>query len=159
MSASASLIRGLAFNDQMLDSATEGFALDDWLHRPEGGGNHAQWLLGHLAATRRYAARLAGAAVEEVPWEQLFGQGAQPGGPADDVAPEMLREAYRTVGRELRERLEDLGPQAGDKPLAKPFPDGSDTVDGALHFLYMHEVYHLGQLGLLRRMAGKAGTA
>jgi uncharacterized damage-inducible protein DinB len=33
-------------------------------------------------------------------------------------------------------------------------PDGSDTVAGVLHFLYFHETYHLGQLGLLRRMNG-----
>ena len=38
-------------------------------------------------------------------------------------------------------------------------PDGSATVAGALGFLAWHESYHLGQLGLLRRLAGKPGRA
>jgi uncharacterized damage-inducible protein DinB len=45
------------------------------------------------------------------------------------------------------------------KPLGRTLPDGSDTIAGALRFLAWHEAYHLGQLGLFRRLAGKPGRA
>ena len=45
-----------AFNEGFLDQLTEGFAAADWLAR-QGEANHAQWLLGHLASTRSWAAR------------------------------------------------------------------------------------------------------
>ena len=32
---------------------------------------------------------------------------------------------------------------------------GEDTLADKLHFLQFHEAYHIGQAGLLRRMAGK----
>ena len=41
----------------------------------------------------------------------------------------------------------------------RKFPDGSATIAGGTHFLYLHETYHLGQLGLIRRQSGKSGSA
>ena len=50
------LAERFAFNDRFLDMLTEGFTEGDWLRRG-GPGNHAQWLLGHLASTRRASLR------------------------------------------------------------------------------------------------------
>ncbi|MCH9008517.1 hypothetical protein IIA29_11025 [candidate division KSB1 bacterium] len=36
--------------------------------------------------------------------------------------------------------------------------DEKETVGEKLSFLHFHETYHLGQIGLLRRLAGKEGV-
>ena len=45
------------------------------------------------------------------------------------------------------------------RPLEKPMPDGANTVAGLVRFMCFHESYHIGQLGLLRRLLGKPGLA
>ena len=153
----APLAQRFAFNDRFLDMLVEGFDDRDWLVRG-GEGNHSQWLLGHLACTRRWALReFALPGTEEQAWERHFGMGTTPTPASDDIAPALLREAYLKSGEALRTWMASLGPEQAELPF-KPFPDGSKTVGGALHFLYFHETYHLGQVGLLRRIAGKKGV-
>jgi hypothetical protein len=150
------LAERFAFNDKFLDMTVEGFDDADWLRRA-GPGNHAQWLLGHLASTRRWALREFGQAAEEQPWEQHFGMGKQPSLQSDDISPALLREAFGKNGEALRRYLASLTDVQAAAPF-KPFPDGSRTVGGVAHFLHFHETYHLGQIGLLRRLAGKKGV-
>lgn len=147
----------LAFNDRFLDMLVEGFDEKDW-HRRAGPGNHSQWLLGHLASTRRWALREFGQpGAEEQPWEKHFGMGAAPTPQSDDIPPAMLREAFLKNGEALRRFLAACTAEQAAAP-ARPFPDGSKTVGGAAHFLHFHETYHFGQIGLLRRMCGKKGA-
>jgi hypothetical protein len=147
----------LLFNERFLDQLTHGFTEADW-HRRVGQANHAQWLLGHLAATRRWALRLLGLATETEPWEAHFGQGTPPSPQGDDIAPELLREAFLKAGERLRGHLESATQAQVDAPF-REFPDGSRTVGGGVHFLHFHESYHLGQIGLLRRVTGKPGIS
>jgi len=156
MSTLQSLADRFAFNDNFLDMLVEGFDDADWLRRA-GPGNHSQWLLGHLASTRRQALREFGQAAEEQPWERHFGTGEQPSPQSDDIAPALLREAFGKNGEALRRYLGGLSGEQAAAPF-KTFPDGSKTVGGVAHFLHFHETYHLGQIGLLRRVCGKKGA-
>jgi uncharacterized damage-inducible protein DinB len=150
------LAERFAFNDRFLDMLTEGFTEADWLRRA-GPGNHAQWLLGHLAGTRRASLRGFGQEADEQPWEQHFGMGHEPTQASDDIAPALLREAFIKNGADLRRWLASLD-EAQAAAAFRPFPDGSRTVSGVAHFLHFHESYHLGQIGLLRRVCGKTGV-
>ncbi len=151
----AALAERFAFNDRFLDQITTGFTEADWLAR-HGQANHAQWLLGHLASTRRWALRLLGQIADTAEWEQHFGQNCPPTPQGDDIAPELLREAFLKNGEHLRRYLAGLDEEHVGAPFRK-FPDGSSTVAGGVHFLHFHETYHLGQIGLLRRLQGKPG--
>src|SRR5262249_19040078 len=151
-----SLADRFAFKAPFLDMLTEGFDDADWLRRG-GPGNHAQWLVGHLARSRRAALRAFGQPVEEQPWEQDFAMGQRPTPQSDDIAPAQLREAFFKNGAALRTFLEGLTPERAAESC-KALPDGSDTLAGAAHFLHFHETYHLGQIGLLRRISGKNGV-
>jgi hypothetical protein len=62
---------------------------------------------------------------------------------------------FKAGGAPLADRLAALTPEEAAVPWEHPFPDGSQDVGGAASFFHFHEVYHLGQLGLLRRMLGK----
>jgi hypothetical protein len=144
-----------AFNDRFLDQLTDGFSEADW-HAPAGEANHAQWLMGHLASTRRWALRLLGADAPAEAWEQHFGLGAHPSAQSDDISPALLRESFRRAGAELRSRLVAITPEQAAADF-REFPWGTKDLSGGVHFLHFHECYHLGQLGLLRRMAGRPG--
>ena len=67
--------------------------------------------------------------------------------------------AFHEAQRSMAGRWEQLAAADAAKPLGRTLPDGSDTVAGGLRFLAWHEAYHLGQLGFLRRMAGRPGRA
>ena len=92
-------------------------------------------------------------------WAAAFGRGTSD---ADVPATLDLRSVV-TVFHEAHQRMaghwEQLAPEQFARPLGRTMPDGSDTVGGMLRFLAWHEAYHPGQLGLLRRLAGKPGIA
>jgi hypothetical protein len=160
------LARLFAFNNGFLDALTRDFTPDDWRFHHVEGGNPAWWILGHLVASRRTLLRGAGVEVEKAEWEAAFARGSRPGepgdgpsgdGPSGGQSPEALREDFHAGGRLLEERLTKVTPEEISRPFGRKFSDGSDTLGGAAHFLFLHECYHLGQLGLIRRMVGKPG--
>jgi len=156
----ASLSRLYRFNDRLIDLTTEGFSDDDWLHRPSRrGGNHAYWILGHLAHSRRGILRGLGRSVPTAPWEEHFKRGSKPGEGMDGPAPAELKGDFHSSGETLANRIEEITPEEAAAPYVRKVPDGSQDVAGAMHFMLWHEAGHLGQLTLLRRAVGKPGLA
>jgi len=127
---------------------------EDARHEPPGDANSIGWVLGHLVMTRRLILRTAG---------------------ADPVGDPALLEIYsgeegvrfdRSRAFPLERLLADFGEsQARLLPaLAQLTPDAlsapvrNTTLGDLLTFLWFHEGYHNGQLGVLRRLAGKPGV-
>jgi len=155
----AELADRFRFNNRFLGVLTDGFGPLDWMHWPDGGGNPALWILGHLAAMRREIRRQLGEQLAAAEWEGLFAMGSEPDGASEGPGPDALIEEFKASGDALALRLEEATPEDADRALAQTFPDGSSTLAGGMQFLYFHAVYHLGQLGLIRRMRGKPGFA
>lgn len=156
------LARRLRFNEQLLAVETEGFAPEDWHLRPSpSGGNDAHWILGHVTQSRRMLARILGATIENAPWEHGFGMNAKPDGSRSGYPdPAELVRDFTAGGERLEALLAELTDERADSPWkGRKMPDGSRTLGDVLHFLHFHETYHLGQIGLLRRIAGKPGFA
>lgn len=157
--ALADLARRYRFNTQTAAVITGALGPGDWALRPAGGGNSPHWILGHVVATRRALRRMLGEQLEPAPWEASFSRGASPGSgeERDYPAPAELLADLEDSDAHLAPALAGLDAAALRREVGRSFPDGSTTVGGAVHFLYFHETYHLGQLGLLRRMAGQPG--
>jgi len=153
------LARRFRFNESLLSSVTDGFSPEDWAAAPPGGGNNPIWIMGHIATSRRFLTRHLGQGAPEEPWERLFGMGSKVQDPAAYPSPASLRLAFQNSGKQLEHLLSELDAEAAAKPFGTTFPDGSDTLGGGASFLYMHEVYHIGQIGILRRMRGRPGFA
>ena len=153
----ADLGRRFLFNQNVLDMAGGGLTPEQWAATPPGGGNNAHWILGHIATTRRSLRRKLGEDLPKEAWEEAFGYGAQPAGTEGYPSVEALREDFATSGEKLGSQLAELDAAAVAQPWGSTFPDGSDTLGGGVGFLYFHECYHLGQVGLLRRMNGLEG--
>ena len=122
---------------------------------PEPGGNCANWVLGHIVQNRGAVLQLLG---EKPVWADAEGERYKRGSApvAGDTAgtkpfPEILEALDRSQERLLaglsRAKDEDLGAVETKGSLA-----------AKLAGLQFHEAYHAGQLGLLRRIAGKEGA-
>jgi len=153
------LARQFAFDDQFIGVITAGFEPEHWTIRPGDAANSAHWILGHLAVSRRFLARLAGAELPREDWEATFDMGADHALGEDSPDPETLLGHFHSAGELLRATLEGLDEEGRERELSKPFPDGSKTFSGAARFLQGHEMYHFGQLGLIRSLCGLQGFA
>lgn len=156
--ALAAIAQTCAIGDRFLDGLVGDFTAADWAVR-DGAGHDPRWLVGHLAVLRGRMAFMLGLPALEAPWESSFSRGTTPA----DVPPGLdIREvlaAFHATHAAMAGAWESVTEEALARPLGRTLPDGSSTVAGGLGFLAWHEAYHLGQLGLLRRLAGKPGVA
>lgn len=123
---------------------------DEQLGEHAGEANDVLWIAAHLAQSRAGLAALLGEAVEH-PLEAY--SNAVPAGterPTLETIRETFAQASGALNRALR-KVTDEG-LAGDAPFEIPVRD--QTMAGMLNFLLSHEGYHLGQLGLYRRVLG-----
>ena len=121
---------------------------------PKPGGNCANWVLGHIVQNRGAILELLG---EQPVWNASDGdpykRGSAPiaGGATAKPFPEILEALDRSQERLLaglsRMRDSDLGSA-----------DTKGSRAAKLAGLQFHEAYHAGQLGLLRRIAGRKGA-
>lgn len=110
-------------------------------------GAHTIWeLVLHVAVWRETVRR------------RLAGEWGDPTGEDDWPPPTEPGEAawraalsrLETAGRELREAVEALP----DERLDQPIREGKGTVYHHLHGVVQHDLYHAGQIALLRRATG-----
>lgn len=120
---------------------------------PQPGGNCANWVLGHLIASRLDIVTLLGGErfwtdAQAAPY--LRGSSGSAPNPAFLEWPALLTELDKS-----QEVLSTALASTSAEKLAES--NGKDTVAERLAFLQFHEGYHVGQLGLLRRLVGRAG--
>jgi hypothetical protein len=154
----ADLARRYRFNERLLGMVSEGLTPVEWAQAPGvKGGNSAHWILAHLVVQRRGLARKLGETAPAEPWEAAFKPGSNGTLAPDTPAPAALLGTFTALGDRIGARLTTLEPAAGEAPWGTTFPDGGTTVAAGAHFLYFHETYHLGQIGLVRRILGRPG--
>jgi len=144
------------FNRSTIEMLVDGFGTEDWA-RPasDDGGNTAHWIVGHVAVARRSVVRRLGDEIPADEWEQSFEMNVTPAGTAGYPAPEILLEDIRESGKRLTRILAEMTPEQAAEEWGSAFPDGGTTLADGVQFMHFHESYHIGQLGLLRRISGK----
>lgn len=147
-----------AVNDRMIDRCVGDFLPSDWQFR-DSAGHDARWIMGHVALYRQRLVKLMGAPPIASDLELHFGSGSRPEAvPASVQGGELLR-AFHEAHQAMADRWEAQTEVDVAKPLGRTLRDGGDTIGAGLRFLQWHETYHLGQLGILRRLMGKPGIA
>jgi uncharacterized damage-inducible protein DinB len=133
----------------------------DSLVKPEHGGNCLNWVLGHLLSTRNVIHTLVGAN-PVLPGEHLaeYQRGSHPEGTDKFLDLATLRGLLDDSQRQLIPALTGLTDEALNSDVPEKFrrPPLSGSLGDALTRLHYHESYHNGQIGLLRRIAGKPGA-
>lgn len=154
----ADLARRFRFNEKLLALETEGFTDADWEAPPgERGGNPAWWILAHVVRYRRMLLRKLEEGVGEEAWEANVSGGGKPLTTEGLPPPESLVAGFQALGERLAARLAALSPAEAAREGGSRFPDGGSTWEEGARFLYFHETYHLGQIGLIRRLRGHPG--
>ena len=127
---------------------------DESLVQPPGGGNCLNWVVGHVVATRNAILSLLG---EEPIWDppaaDTYKRGSAP--IVDGSRARPFHSIVEDFGRS-QERIRSGLARLKDEDLESPRSE--ETLGESLHVLHFHESYHLGQTGLLRRLAGKPGA-
>ncbi|HZM11058.1 MAG TPA: DinB family protein [Candidatus Limnocylindrales bacterium] len=133
---------------------------DDSMISPEPAGNCINWILGHMVTGRGLVLMLAGAAPAVLTDEEAAGYrrgsaALSAGGNAVDLA--RLKSAFEETQQRLIPALQALSDATLSAEVPEQFrrPPLMGTVGQALVRLGYHEGYHNGQIGILRRMAGK----
>ncbi len=127
----------------------------DALVQPAPDGNCLAWVVGHLVSSRDSALKLVGAGAFWDPEStKRYARGSAPvRGPGDGKPLAALLADFDLSQERLTAWLKSAPDSAWTSPL-----EGWGTVAKGLFFLHFHEAYHIGQTGVLRRLAGKKGA-
>ena len=139
----------------------DGVTHEDSLLQPRPNGNCINWVLGHLVVTYDKALSILG----EKPVIGLDGlknydRGAPPlKDPAAARDFTELLAAWGEATKRIDTAIDGLTPEQLDRPVpSSPSGNPDETVRTLLTSVMWHQAYHAGQLGVLRRVAGKAGA-
>ncbi len=142
----------LRSNEQVFRGALADVTDTAWLHRP-GEANHLAFLATHLVGARHFVVRFTGGTSTD-PLEVFHG-GARNIDQIDRFpSPQETLGAWNEVALILQDALDAVTGEFLDEDSGVPFPAPGPTRLDALIFLAQHEAYHLGQMGLLRRISG-----
>jgi uncharacterized damage-inducible protein DinB len=158
MTAQEMLTQQFALMYNTADRNLSGMTAKESLAQPPSGGNCANWILGHLVNVHN---GVMGLLKQPPVWEseQLARAGFDPiTGSENAIDWDTLRERF--LGS--RERCLAAVAALSDDELNEggiPHPFGGTTTRGELlGVLAFHQTYHVGQLGVARRIAGLDGA-
>jgi uncharacterized damage-inducible protein DinB len=124
---------------------------------PDGGGNSAAWIAGHLVFSRFLYLKTLGATPAGAEEFERYRRGSQSVPPEGHLPLALVTGRYLQLGEELALFLDQLPEARIDEPSPTALP-GTKTLGDTIAFFHMHDCYHLGQLGLARRAAGLKGA-
>lgn len=149
-----SIIQSFDLNLQVIHLQTEGLSHQDSLLQLPFRGNCLNWVLGHIMVGRNIALKLLG---DPPLWTESqvarYRRGSDPitAGEGAHHLEELLRDLDESQQR-LAATLSEISPDA--LAAVVPFRGGQRPLGEALSGQHWHETYHVGQLELLRQLAG-----
>lgn len=147
------VISQLNRSQDLLEKSLNGVTQEASLVRAGEGGNHFNWLVGHIAGARGSIATAVGG---ESPVASEIGKKYGPGSPlpaGEEEQLERLADAYKAASTAAVEALE----AATDEQLEAPARFGMNAL-GFAEFLAWHDAYHTGQAAVYRRLMGLGGV-
>lgn len=146
---------------QALKANVAGLTQADSLVQPSPGGNCLNWVLGHLLSVYNDVLLMLGQE-QVVDPEKLnrYARGSAPiQNPAGALELSELLSAWDKVLARIDTGLAGLTPERLDaKAPVSPTNNPNETVRSLLAVVGFHQAYHVGQVGILRRIAGKPGA-
>jgi hypothetical protein len=138
-----------------------GVTQQESLINPEPEGNCLNWVLGHLVCIYNNVMPLLGQkALPEADRLKRYDRGSAPVRNASE-AMELgeLLSIWDEASKRVDAGLAKLTQEALDaRAPFSPTNDPNETVRSLVSTVLFHQAYHSGQLGVLRRIAGKPGA-
>jgi uncharacterized damage-inducible protein DinB len=145
------------FNQFTLRRLLDDVSQEDCLQAPKPGVNTINWLLGHILATRQRLLKMMKA---EGFWSDaemaMYERGSKDFSPAHAVHLVVLRAALETSFEQIQRALPAAEASFGDASARRFIRDG-ETLGDQIGYFVCHEEYHVGQIGLIRRLLDKPG--
>jgi hypothetical protein len=145
-------------NTGLFKRSTEGIPAERWLEKPGNDSNHLLWVAGHVAYSRGQIVKTLGTPWTD-PWSGLFAGGTKGDGQNQYPEPAEIARVWDEVSEKLTAALNAATPEVLAQPAAAGrAPQFDGKVSGKIAFLSLHEAYHLGQMGFLRKWLGYGQT-
>ncbi len=147
--------------NKILLSNLNGICHDESLLAPGPTANGINWLAGHVLNARGRIAKLTGAGGPFLTAEEsaYYGKGSHNVRAGDPCAQlERLVAGLVESGTQIRARLAAMTDAELDAAVDVrlfPIPPDQPTLGALITFLVIHEAYHNGQIGIVRRAIGK----
>ena len=156
--SSKSLIKVAARNCGVIQAQAEGITHEQSLMQPPMRGNCMNWVVGHIVQSRDRMLRVAGLPMVWTP-EQIarYERDSAPILDGHDALPfEKMLADLAVQNERLIARLQTISRDELDAVGVEAIKGITTwTVAEWLQFLLWHETYHLGNLEILRQLAGK----
>ena len=156
------LVSMYEFSYGAINRNLDGVTQEESLFIPEPAGNCINWVVGHIVAARNTVLTLAGGSpVLTGDGAAHYRRGSDPIHAGDKV---LDLGTLRGLLADSQQQLIPALAAISDETLALPVPVDlrrpplTGSIEAALTRLAYHEGYHNGQIGLLRRLAGKPGA-
>jgi uncharacterized damage-inducible protein DinB len=140
-------------NTSIFEKTVQGIHDAQWLVQPGEDSNHLMWIAGHVVVHRAIVPKVLGMEWS-APWQRLFARGARRVATEQYPPAAEIQGAWKEVSEKLTTALENAGEDALSQPAAQGMPSLDGTVGGTISFFCLHEIYHVGQMGYLRKWLG-----
>ena len=157
------LVYAFSAGHKILLANLAGVTHEESLQNAGGSANGINWLAGHILNSRTRLAARTGAPCGPIFSEQeaaWYGKGSKPIGAGDPCVPleRIVAGLEQTVGG-IAARLAQMTDAELETAIDRtmfPSPPEKPTLGAMVEFAILHEMYHSGQIGLVRRALGKA---
>ena len=150
----------LGYNTWLFQSAVKDVGEDRFAYRVNERTNAFDRLAGHVTVCRHAIAAMLQLEVPELPWGSFgeFGFGTQ--FEPERVCPPLPEVAtvFEEVTETLMGGLENVTAEVLAQPSPFQIPGEGQTMRDLLDFMAMHETYHIGQMGILKKSMGGPGV-
>ena len=153
--AAAAFRMQLDLQTRLFNNVTEGLSDTEANTRNSDHINNIKWVMGHMLDTRLGSMSKFAELPVDGSYRAQFGRGAILDLHAVYPSVEEITARWNEVSPLLSQAIGKIPDDvfASKSPVQSPIAD--DTMLGMFAFLLSHEAYHLGQLGILRKLAGK----
>jgi hypothetical protein len=145
-------------------SLLDGIEEHEWFTMPSGAPSHLAWQVGHVAMAQYGLCLFRLRGRQEIDTElmsgsfrKLFSKGSIPDADAGKYPPPAtIRGTFDRVYQQVLKELPSVEEASLADPVDMPYVEGYPNKLGALLLSSHHEMIHAGQIGLIRRLLGKA---
>ena len=135
----------------------------DWFRPPAEGVTHLAWQVGHLAMAeyglllfRQRGRQPVDSEIMSGKFRKAFSKGTTPDPhPENNPSGDEILKVFHRVHAQAAEELPRFDDAQLDEPIDMPYAVYPTRL-GSVLFCAHHEMLHAGQIGLLRRLLGKA---
>ena len=144
-------------NTNLFQKVVHGLSEKSWLAQPGPESNPLLWIAGHVVVHRALVPHIVGMEWS-APWQGLFARGAKRVASGAYPAPGEIQRAWSEISAKLPMAFERMTTELLRRPKFEGAMSLDGTVGGTVSVLSLHESYHIGQIGYLRKWLGHGPT-